>query len=150
VTTITELDLVTGKAAKNPILDLAGEVNWQHARHNLYVVKLRDEIFKEERKFSKANPHWLPGQPCVYVGMTGLTPEKRFQKHVKGEKDAWFVHRYGQRLLPDFYRPFNPMPTTSPMSWNQNSPANSESRAMESGRIETPGLGRHLRPPEGR
>jgi hypothetical protein len=42
--------------------------------------------------------------------MTGLSPEERFQKHLRGEKDAWFVHKYGQRLLPDLYRHFNPMP----------------------------------------
>jgi hypothetical protein len=110
VTTITELDVVTGNTAKNPILDVAAQANWQHARHNLYVVELRPEIFERERRFSEINPHWLPGRLCVYVGMTGLTPEERFQKHLRGEKDAWSVHRYGQRLLPDLYRYFNPMP----------------------------------------
>ena len=109
-TTIAELDLVTGKAAMNPILDIAGQVNWQHAHHNLYVVELRPTIFGKERKFFEANPQWLPEKHCVYVGMTGLSPEERFQKHLRGEKDAWFVHKYGQRLLPDLYRHFNPMP----------------------------------------
>ena len=42
--------------------------------------------------------------------MTGLNPEERLQKHLRGEKDAWFVRKYGQRLLPDLYRHFNPMP----------------------------------------
>ncbi len=46
----------------------------------------------------------------MYVGMTGLSPEERFQKHLRGEKDAWFVHKYGDRLLPELYRHFNPMP----------------------------------------
>jgi len=109
-TTIAELDLVTGKAAMNLILDIAGQVNWQHAHHNLYVVELRPEIFEKEHRFSEANPHWLPGKLCVYVGMTGLTPEERFRKHLQGEKDAWFVRKYGRRLLPDLYRHFNPMP----------------------------------------
>lgn len=109
-TTIAELDLVTGGAAANPILDIAEHANWQHAHHNLYVVELRPEIFEKEQRFSEANPHWLPGRLCVYVGMTGLTPEERFRKHLQGEKDAWFVHKYGRRLLPDLYRHFNPMP----------------------------------------
>ena len=110
VTTVTELDLVTGNAAVNPILDVAAQANWQHAHHNLYVVELRPEIFERGRRFAEKNLHWLPGKLCVYVGMTGLTPEERFQKHLRGEKDAWFVQKYGQRLLPGLYRQFNPMP----------------------------------------
>jgi len=109
-TTIAELDLVTGEAAKNSILEVAAHANWQHAHHNLYMVELQPEIFEKERRFFEANPQWLPGKLCVYVGMTGLSPEERFRKHMQGEKDAWFVRRYGQRLLPDLYRYFNPMP----------------------------------------
>jgi hypothetical protein len=109
-TTIAELDLVTGEASKNLILDIAERANWQHAHHNLYVIELRPEIFEKERRFFEANPQWLPGKLCVYVGMTGLSPEERFQNHLRGEKDAWFVQRYGQCLLPDLYRHFNPMP----------------------------------------
>ena len=109
-TRIAELDLVTGNAAMNAILDVAAQANWQNAHHNLYVVELRSEIFVRERRFSEKNPHWLPGKLCVYVGMTGLSPEERFQKHLRGEKDAWFVQKYGQRLLPALYRHFNPMP----------------------------------------
>jgi hypothetical protein len=110
VTTVAELDLVTGNAAMNAILDVAAQANWQNAHHNLYVVELRSEIFVRERRFSEKNLHWLPGKSCVYVGMTGLSPEERFQKHLRGEKDAWFVQKYGQRLLPALYRHFNPMP----------------------------------------
>ena len=44
-TTIAELDLVTGPAAAQPILDLAARADWRHAHHNLYVVELRAEIF---------------------------------------------------------------------------------------------------------
>jgi hypothetical protein len=109
-TIIAELDLVTGPAAAHPILDLAAQANWRYAHHNLYVVALRSMIFEKERRFFEANPHWLPDKLCVYVGMTGLSPEERLQKHLRGEKDAWFVHNYGQRLLPELYRHFNPMP----------------------------------------
>jgi hypothetical protein len=109
-TTITELDLVTGEAAVSATLDIAGQVNWQHSHHNLYVVELEPRIFEKERRFSEANPHWLPGKLCVYVGMTGLTPEERLKKHLQGEKGARFVHKYSQRHLPDLYRHFNPLP----------------------------------------
>ena len=109
-TTIAELDLVSGPAALSPILDIAAQANWRYAHHNLYVVALRPMIFEKERRFFEANPHWLPEKLCVYVGMTGLSPEEWVQKHLRGEKDAWFVHKYGQRLLPELYRHFNPMP----------------------------------------
>ncbi len=59
-TTIAELDLVTGDAAKNPILDVAGQADWAKADRNLYVVKLRPAIFEAERRFSEKNPHWVP------------------------------------------------------------------------------------------
>jgi hypothetical protein len=109
-TTPAELDLVTGPAAAQPILDLAAQADGRHAHHNLYVVELRPEIFEKEQRFAQANLGWMPGNLCVYVGMTGLTSEERFQKHIRGEKDAWFVRRYGQRLLPALYQQFNPMP----------------------------------------
>jgi len=46
----------------------------------------------------------------VYVGMTGLTPEARFENHKAGIKDARVVKRYGIRLLPELYAHLNPMP----------------------------------------
>ena len=39
----------------------------------------------------------------VYVGMTGLTPEARFDKHRTGYKSSRWVHKYGTRLLPELY-----------------------------------------------
>ena len=101
---------MTGDAAVNPILDVAARANWAKADRNLDVVELRPQIIERERKFFEANPHWLPGKLCVYVGMTGLTPEERLRRHLQGEKDAWFVQKYGHRLLPDIYRHFNPLP----------------------------------------
>lgn len=48
--------------------------------------------------------------PCVYVGMTGLTPEERFVNHKQGIKAAAVVRKYGVRLLPELYVHLNPMP----------------------------------------
>ncbi len=110
-TTIAELDLVTGKAAMHPILDVAERVNWQHTHYNLYVVELKAELFSLEHKFREANLGYTPGvKPCVYVGMTGLTPEERLQEHRNGNHSARFVKKYGVRLLPELYTHFNPMP----------------------------------------
>ena len=77
--------------------------------HNVYVVLL-DPAVGKNRKVRAENPDRDPDKPCVYVGMTGLTPEERFANHKAGIKDAWVVNRYGVRLLPEFYEHLNPMP----------------------------------------
>jgi predicted GIY-YIG superfamily endonuclease len=57
-----------------------------------------------------ASPRRHRGEPCVYVGMTGLTPEERFANHQQGIKAAAVVQRHGVRLLPELYAHLNPMP----------------------------------------
>lgn len=78
-------------------------------RHNVYVVELSPEVLKEAR-FRRSNPGYDATKPCVYVGMTGLTPEERLKKHKQGIKSNRFVERYGVRLLPELYAYANPMP----------------------------------------
>ena len=94
----------------HPILEIVGTANWNRADRNLYVVELDPKVFDKEERFAQANPHWIPGKLCVYVGITGLTPEERFQKHKSGHKAGRFVQRYGRRLLPQFYEHINPLP----------------------------------------
>jgi len=77
--------------------------------HNVYVVLL-DAAVGKLRKVRAENPKRDPKKPCVYVGMTGLTPEERFANHKAGIKDAYVVKRYGLRLLPELYAHLNPMP----------------------------------------
>lgn len=50
------------------------------------------------------------GRAGYYVGMTGLTPEQRFQNHKNGIKAAGVVRRFGERLVPKLYAHLNPMP----------------------------------------
>jgi len=75
--------------------------------HNVYVVLLDPKVAKLSA-VRLANPDRDPKKPCVYVGMTGLTPEERFTNHKAGIKDASVVKRYG--LLPELYAHLNPMP----------------------------------------
>ncbi len=77
--------------------------------HNVYVVLL-DSAAGKILSIAAANPKRDPGKPCVYVGMTGLTPEERFANHKAGVKAAGVVKRYGLRLLPELYEHLNPMP----------------------------------------
>jgi hypothetical protein len=77
--------------------------------HNAYVVLLNTAVGRI-RKVRAENSKRDPKKPCVYVGMTGLTPEERFANHKVGIKDAWVVKRYGLRLLPELYAHLNPIP----------------------------------------
>ena len=77
--------------------------------HHVYVVLL-DPAAGKIRKVRAANPKRNPKKPCVYVGMTGLTPQERFANHKAGTKATWVVKRHGLRLLPQLYEHLNPMP----------------------------------------
>jgi predicted GIY-YIG superfamily endonuclease len=77
--------------------------------HSVYVVELARGVLYE-RKFQKANPYYNPERPCVYVGMTGLDPDVRFDKHKAGIQSNRYVQKYGVRLLPALYQAYNPMP----------------------------------------
>ncbi len=81
----------------------------QNFHHHVYVVLLDSRVARL-RKVRAANPHRDPQKPCLYVGMSGLDPKKRFQNHKNGYKAAAFVERYGIRLLPELYEAYNPMP----------------------------------------
>jgi predicted GIY-YIG superfamily endonuclease len=76
--------------------------------HHVYVVELSKEVLLLPR-FLRCNPGYIQGKPCVYVGMTGLDPDVRFDKHKAGIQANAYVTRYGLRLLPDLYEGFNPM-----------------------------------------
>jgi predicted GIY-YIG superfamily endonuclease len=73
-------------------------------------VVLLDPAAGRLRAVRASNPKRNPKKPCVYVGMTGLTPEDRFANHKAGIKAASLVKRYGIRLLLELYAHLNPMP----------------------------------------
>jgi hypothetical protein len=77
--------------------------------HHVYVIQLSDKVWNVAR-FRRANPDYQLGKPFVYVGMTGLDPDVRFDKHKAGIQANAFVRDYGLRLLPELYAAYNPMP----------------------------------------
>jgi hypothetical protein len=77
--------------------------------HNVYVILL-DNAAAKHRSILRLNPNRDPLKPCIYVGMTGIPVEHRFENHKHGYKSAWVVSRYGVRLMPDLYEHLNPMP----------------------------------------
>jgi len=76
--------------------------------HNVYVIQLSDDV-RAVPAFAEANPHCRADKPCLYVGLTGLTPEQRFERHMQGIQACRLVRRFGLRLRPDLYARFNPM-----------------------------------------
>jgi hypothetical protein len=77
--------------------------------HNVYVILLNDAV-RKNRFVQRLNPNSNPAKPCVYVGMTGLPVEHRFENHRNGYKSARVVQKYGVRLLPELFEHLNPMP----------------------------------------
>jgi hypothetical protein len=77
--------------------------------YHVYVIELDDRVWNSG-KFRRCNPDYHMGKPFVYVGMTGLDPDTRFDKHKAGIQANSFVTDYGVRLLPALYEKYNPMP----------------------------------------
>ena len=76
--------------------------------YHVYVIELSSEVLLKSR-FMKSNPNYVTGKPCVYVGMTGLDPDLRFDKHKAGIQSNRYVRDYGLRLLPKLYELYNPL-----------------------------------------
>lgn len=76
--------------------------------HNIYVLELDKKVLRK-KKFKDANPDYVEGSPCVYVGMTSKTPEERFEQHKSGYKSSRIVKQFGIRLKPRQYQSLNPM-----------------------------------------
>lgn len=99
----------TENSATSPAAKAPTRRKTARRRHfHVYVVELSPEVLRHAR-FLRANPGYIDGKPCVYVGMTGLDPDVRFDKHMAGIQSNSYVRRYGLRLLPDLYEGFNPM-----------------------------------------
>ena len=113
-TTYVKLEIARGWKRISPVLDLIerellDEGDLIEGHHNIYVIEL-DKNVLQNRKFREANPQHISSKPCVYVGMTGLTPEERFTSHRSGYKSSYYPHKYGQKLLYEFFQSLNPMP----------------------------------------
>ena len=73
-----------------------------------HLIELDRAVLKE-KKFLEANPELDENKPCVYVGMTGRTPEERFEQHKRGYKYNKYAKKYGIRLKPRLFSSHNPM-----------------------------------------
>jgi hypothetical protein len=78
-------------------------------QHSVYVILLKPAV-AEHPSILRRNTNRDPAKPCLYVGMTGLPIEHRFENHKNGYKSAWTGKKYGIRLMPELYEHLNPMP----------------------------------------
>lgn len=82
-------------------------------------MELSRKAWSNSAKLRNANPQYNGMLECLYVGMTSLTPEKRFEKHLSGARSkkgykisAAIVEKFGLYLRPSLYRKFNPLSRT--------------------------------------
>ena len=75
---------------------------------NLYVIRLKKSILTN-RRFMSRNPDYMPGRPCVYVGLSFHAPSERLAQHLSGTRSASIVRRFGKNLVPSECRVIGPM-----------------------------------------
>jgi hypothetical protein len=84
--------------------------------YHVYVIELFKDVL-DNVWLMRSNPSYQTGKPCVYIGMTGLDPDVRFDKHKAGIQDNRYVQEFGLRLLPQTYALYNRSPMTKPGAW---------------------------------
>jgi predicted GIY-YIG superfamily endonuclease len=82
--------------------------SWSRGHHSVYAVELDRAVWKN-RAFRARNPGGATGG-YLYIGVTGLTPEERFERHRQGIQSGRFVHAYGLRLRLDLVEGFSRLP----------------------------------------
>jgi hypothetical protein len=73
---------------------------------NLYVITL-DPVVLGRREFRVANPAYIEGMPCVYVGITIHEPGDRFEQHKAGYRSSKYPRQYGVELALDLIDGFD-------------------------------------------
>ena len=82
--------------------------SWARGHHSLYAIELAPVVLKN-RAFRERNPGGA-ASGCLYVGVTGLAPEARFDRHLEGTQSARMVRKYGRRLRLDLVEGFSRLP----------------------------------------
>jgi predicted GIY-YIG superfamily endonuclease len=82
--------------------------SWSRGRHSIYAIELDAAVWKH-RAFRARNPGGATGG-CLYIGVTGLTPEERFERHRMGTQSGRFVRTHGLRLRLDLVEGFARLP----------------------------------------
>jgi hypothetical protein len=73
---------------------------------NLYIITLDPEVLWN-REFRQANPGYIEGMPCVYVGITIHDPGDRFEQHMLGYRSSRYPRNYGIELAQELLEGFD-------------------------------------------
>ena len=71
-------------------------------RYSIYVVLLGDDVGMLPQ-MRRRNPKRSPSKPCVFVGLTALRVDHRFDFQRATPEHEWRVHKFGVRLMPELY-----------------------------------------------
>jgi predicted GIY-YIG superfamily endonuclease len=82
--------------------------SWSRGHHNVYAIELDGAVWKN-RAFRERNPGGA-ASGCLYIGVTGLAPEERFERHRAGTQSGRFVRTHGRRLRLDLVEGFSRLP----------------------------------------
>lgn len=81
---------------------------WSRGHHSVYAVELDPSVWTH-RAFRDRNPGGASGG-CLYVGVTGLSPEDRLARHRAGTQSGRFVRTHGVRLRLDLVEGYANLP----------------------------------------
>ena len=78
-------------------------------QYRVYIISLKKTVLNE-KKFRDANPDYVDGKPCVYVGSTAKPVNERFSEHMEGVqyRSSRWVKKYGRRLFESEMRGLRP------------------------------------------
>jgi predicted GIY-YIG superfamily endonuclease len=82
--------------------------SWARGRHSVYAIELDPAVWKS-RAFRERNPGGATAG-YLYIGVTGLPPERRFERHRLGTQSGRFVRAHGRRLRLDLVEGFSRLP----------------------------------------
>ncbi len=82
--------------------------SWTRGHHSVYAIELDRAVWKT-RAFRERNPGGA-ASGCLYIGMTGLTPDARFHRHRAGTQSGRVVRAHGLRLRLDLVEGFSRLP----------------------------------------
>jgi hypothetical protein len=73
---------------------------------NLYIITLHPDVL-DCRDFRRANPNYVTGMPCLYVGLSIHAPGDRYRQHKMGYRSSRYPKKYGVELAMDLLDGFD-------------------------------------------
>lgn len=80
-------------------------------RYSVYVVLLDGHVATLPQ-MRRRNPIRDPSKPYIYIGLTSLPLNRRFDYRRATPEAEWRLHKFGVRLMPELYDFLHPMSST--------------------------------------